>query len=101
MLSRNSLTDIMEKPARSSRRKEEARQIEFIRIGQALKLETIVKVAILFSLNRSDSIAFREMRLRVWLRLDYTDERRGSRTASSPACPLTSCAAIHGAKILL
>lgn len=28
---------------RSSRRREEARQVEFVRVGQALKLDTIVK----------------------------------------------------------
>jgi len=44
MLGRNSITDLIVEPSRSSRRKEEARQIEFVRIGQSLKLETIVKV---------------------------------------------------------
>lgn len=40
---RRTFSDVLADPSRSSRRREEARQVEFVRIGQALKLETIVK----------------------------------------------------------
>lgn len=47
MLNRRAFSDVLpDAPTRSSgssRRKEEARQVEFVRIGQALKLDTIVK----------------------------------------------------------
>ncbi|XP_014288553.3 GTPase-activating Rap/Ran-GAP domain-like protein 3 isoform X2 [Halyomorpha halys] len=43
MLNRRAFSDVLPDPPRGSRRKEEARQVEFVRIGQALKLETIVK----------------------------------------------------------
>jgi len=43
MLNRRAFSDVLPDPPRSSRRKEEARQVEFVRIGQALKLDTIVK----------------------------------------------------------
>lgn len=43
MLNRRAFSDVLPDAPRGSRRKEEARQVEFVRIGQALKLETIVK----------------------------------------------------------
>lgn len=43
MLNRRAFSDVLPDPPRGSRRKEEARQVEFVRIGQALKLDTIVK----------------------------------------------------------
>jgi hypothetical protein len=46
MLNRRAFSDVLgEAPGRgsSSRRREEARQVEFVRIGQALKLDTIVR----------------------------------------------------------
>ncbi|XP_037792024.1 GTPase-activating Rap/Ran-GAP domain-like protein 3 [Penaeus monodon] len=43
MLNRRAFSDVLPDPPRSSRRKEEARQVEFVRFGQALKLDTIVK----------------------------------------------------------
>lgn len=43
MLNRRTLSDVLSDPPRGSRRREEARQVEFVRIGQALKLDTIVK----------------------------------------------------------
>ncbi|XP_065303017.1 GTPase-activating Rap/Ran-GAP domain-like protein 3 isoform X2 [Dermacentor albipictus] len=43
MLNRRAFSDVLPETPRGSRRKEEARQVEFVRIGQALKLDTIVK----------------------------------------------------------
>ncbi|XP_076359902.1 GTPase-activating Rap/Ran-GAP domain-like protein 3 isoform X2 [Tachypleus tridentatus] len=43
MLNRRAFSDVLPEASRGSRRKEEARQVEFVRIGQALKLDTIVK----------------------------------------------------------
>ncbi|XP_048845119.1 GTPase-activating Rap/Ran-GAP domain-like protein 3 isoform X4 [Brienomyrus brachyistius] len=43
MLNRRSLSDVLPESPRSARKKEEARQAEFVRIGQALKLKTIVQ----------------------------------------------------------
>ncbi|XP_022237896.1 GTPase-activating Rap/Ran-GAP domain-like protein 3 [Limulus polyphemus] len=43
MLNRRAFSDVLPEAPRGSRRKEEARQVEFVRIGQALKLDTIVK----------------------------------------------------------
>ncbi|KAG8234166.1 hypothetical protein J437_LFUL013468, partial [Ladona fulva] len=44
MMGRRAFSDVLSEGARSSRRKEEARrQVELVRIGQALKLESIVK----------------------------------------------------------
>ncbi|KAJ8877990.1 hypothetical protein PR048_022453 [Dryococelus australis] len=43
MLNRRAFSDVLPDAPRGSRRKEEARQVEFVRIGQALKLDTIVK----------------------------------------------------------
>ncbi|XP_022244484.1 GTPase-activating Rap/Ran-GAP domain-like protein 3 [Limulus polyphemus] len=43
MLNRRAFSDVLSEAPRGSRRKEEARQVEFVRIGQALKLDTIVK----------------------------------------------------------
>ncbi|XP_053551903.1 GTPase-activating Rap/Ran-GAP domain-like protein 3, partial [Bombina bombina] len=43
MLNRRSLSDVLPESPRSARKKEEARQAEFVRIGQALKLKTIVR----------------------------------------------------------
>nr|XP_018899479.1 PREDICTED: GTPase-activating Rap/Ran-GAP domain-like protein 3 isoform X2 [Bemisia tabaci] len=43
MLNRRAFSDVLPDPPKTSRRKEEARQVEFVRIGQALKLDTIVK----------------------------------------------------------
>ncbi|XP_066112248.1 GTPase-activating Rap/Ran-GAP domain-like protein 3 isoform X2 [Saccopteryx bilineata] len=44
MLNRRSFSDVLPESPRSARKKEEARQAEFVRIGQALKLKSIVKV---------------------------------------------------------
>ncbi|XP_067126420.1 GTPase-activating Rap/Ran-GAP domain-like protein 3 isoform X3 [Centruroides vittatus] len=43
MLNRRAFSDVLPEAPKGSRRKEEARQVEFVRIGQALKLDTIVK----------------------------------------------------------
>ncbi|CAG0891262.1 unnamed protein product [Cyprideis torosa] len=43
MLSRRALSDVVEAPQRIIRRKEEARRVDFVRIGQAMKLDTIVR----------------------------------------------------------
>uniref|UniRef100_A0A8B9JFF3 GTPase-activating Rap/Ran-GAP domain-like protein 3 n=1 Tax=Astyanax mexicanus TaxID=7994 RepID=A0A8B9JFF3_ASTMX len=43
MLNRRSFSDVLPESPKSARKKEEARQAEFVRIGQALKLKTIVK----------------------------------------------------------
>ncbi|XP_015903214.1 GTPase-activating Rap/Ran-GAP domain-like protein 3 isoform X3 [Parasteatoda tepidariorum] len=43
MLNRRAFSDVLSDASKTSRRKEEARQVEFVRIGQALKLDTIVK----------------------------------------------------------
>ncbi|XP_076316326.1 GTPase-activating Rap/Ran-GAP domain-like protein 3 [Tachypleus tridentatus] len=43
MLNRRAFSDVLPEAPRGSRRKEEARQVEFVRIGQALKLDTIAK----------------------------------------------------------
>uniref|UniRef100_A0A8C9RLT2 GTPase-activating Rap/Ran-GAP domain-like protein 3 n=1 Tax=Scleropages formosus TaxID=113540 RepID=A0A8C9RLT2_SCLFO len=43
MLNRRSFSDVLPESPRSARKKEEARQAEFVRIGQALKLKTIVR----------------------------------------------------------
>ncbi|KAH7931720.1 hypothetical protein HPB51_029748 [Rhipicephalus microplus] len=43
MLNRRAFSDVLPETPKGSRRKEEARQVEFVRIGQALKLDTIVK----------------------------------------------------------
>ncbi|KAF6203788.1 hypothetical protein GE061_002123 [Apolygus lucorum] len=43
MLNRRAFSDVLPEAPRGGRRKEEARQVEFVRTGQALKLETIVK----------------------------------------------------------
>lgn len=43
MLNRRAFSDVLSEASKTSRRKEEARQVEFVRIGQALKLDTIVK----------------------------------------------------------
>lgn len=37
------MSEVLPEGGRSSRRREEARQVEFVRVGQALKLDTIVK----------------------------------------------------------
>ena len=42
-LQRRALGEVLPEGGRSSRRREEARQVEFVRVGQALKLDTIVK----------------------------------------------------------
>ncbi|CAM1314470.1 GARNL3 (predicted) [Pycnogonum litorale] len=43
MLNRRAFSDVLPESSRGSRRKEGARQVEFVRIGQVLKLDTIVK----------------------------------------------------------
>nr|XP_048679405.1 GTPase-activating Rap/Ran-GAP domain-like protein 3 isoform X4 [Caretta caretta] len=43
MLNRRSFSDVLPESPRSARKKEEARQAEFVRLGQALKLKTIVR----------------------------------------------------------
>ncbi|XP_071008400.1 GTPase-activating Rap/Ran-GAP domain-like protein 3 isoform X1 [Oncorhynchus clarkii lewisi] len=43
MLNRRSFSDVLPESPKSARKKEEARQAEFVRIGQALKLKTIVR----------------------------------------------------------
>ncbi|XP_060107109.1 GTPase-activating Rap/Ran-GAP domain-like protein 3 isoform X4 [Heteronotia binoei] len=43
MLNRRSFSDVLPESPKSARKKEEARQAEFVRLGQALKLKTIVK----------------------------------------------------------
>ncbi|GAB6031593.1 hypothetical protein CHUAL_009358 [Chamberlinius hualienensis] len=43
MLNRRAFSDVFPEAPRGNRRKEEARQVEFVRFGQALKLDTIVK----------------------------------------------------------
>lgn len=43
MLNRRAFSDVLAETPRHSRVKEDARQIEFVRIGQALKLEAIVR----------------------------------------------------------
>ncbi|XP_018088086.1 GTPase-activating Rap/Ran-GAP domain-like protein 3 isoform X2 [Xenopus laevis] len=43
MLNRRSFSDVLPESPKSARKKEEARQAEFARIGQALKLKTIVR----------------------------------------------------------
>ncbi|XP_078475206.1 GTPase-activating Rap/Ran-GAP domain-like protein 3 [Lampetra planeri] len=43
MLNRRSLSDVLPESPRSARKKEEARRAEFVRVGQALKLKTIVR----------------------------------------------------------
>lgn len=37
------MSEVLPEGGRGSRRREEARQVEFVRVGQALKLDTIVK----------------------------------------------------------
>ncbi|XP_037014204.2 GTPase-activating Rap/Ran-GAP domain-like protein 3 isoform X3 [Artibeus jamaicensis] len=44
MLNRRSFSDVLPESPKSARKKEEARQAEFVRIGQALKLKSIVRV---------------------------------------------------------
>ncbi|KAH0615511.1 hypothetical protein JD844_004861 [Phrynosoma platyrhinos] len=43
MLNRRSFSDVLPESPKSARKKEEARQAEFVRLGQALKLKTIVR----------------------------------------------------------
>ncbi|NXX97613.1 GARL3 protein, partial [Centropus bengalensis] len=43
MLNRRSFSDVLPESPKSTRKKEEARQAEFVRLGQALKLKTSVK----------------------------------------------------------
>lgn len=43
MLNRRAFSDVLAETPRHSRLKEDSRQIEFVRIGQALKLEAIVR----------------------------------------------------------
>ncbi|NXC18777.1 GARL3 protein, partial [Corythaeola cristata] len=43
MLNRRSFSDVLPESPKSTRKKEEARQAEFVRLGQALKLKTAVK----------------------------------------------------------
>ncbi|XP_019396620.1 PREDICTED: GTPase-activating Rap/Ran-GAP domain-like protein 3 isoform X4 [Crocodylus porosus] len=43
MLNRRSFSDVLPESPKSARKKEEARQAEFVRLGQALKLKSIVK----------------------------------------------------------
>uniref|UniRef100_A0A8C6XQH6 GTPase-activating Rap/Ran-GAP domain-like protein 3 n=2 Tax=Elapinae TaxID=42168 RepID=A0A8C6XQH6_NAJNA len=43
MLNRRSFSDVLPESPKSARKKEEARQAEFVRFGQALKLKTIVR----------------------------------------------------------
>lgn len=43
MLNRRAFSDVIAETPRHSRLKEDSRQIEFVRIGQALKLEAIVR----------------------------------------------------------
>lgn len=43
MLNRRAFSDVLAETPRHSRLKEDARQIEFVRIGQALKLEAIMR----------------------------------------------------------
>ncbi|XP_042193199.1 GTPase-activating Rap/Ran-GAP domain-like protein 3 [Callorhinchus milii] len=43
MLNRRSFSDVLPDSPKSTRKKEEARQAEFVRIGQVLKLKTIVR----------------------------------------------------------
>lgn len=42
-LQRRALSEVLPEGGRGHRRREEARQVEFVRVGQALKLDTIVK----------------------------------------------------------
>ena len=44
MLSRRAFSDVIMEPHCALKKKEEARQDEFVRIGQSLKVYTIVKV---------------------------------------------------------
>uniref|UniRef100_A0A8C8VDQ9 GTPase-activating Rap/Ran-GAP domain-like protein 3 n=1 Tax=Pelusios castaneus TaxID=367368 RepID=A0A8C8VDQ9_9SAUR len=43
MLNRRSFSDVLPESPKSARKKEEARQAEFVRLGQALKLKSIVR----------------------------------------------------------
>lgn len=43
MLNRRAFSDVISETPRHSRLKEDSRQIEFVRIGQALKLDAIVR----------------------------------------------------------
>lgn len=43
MLNRRAFSEVLYEQPRTTRLKEDARQVEFVRIGQALKLEAIVK----------------------------------------------------------
>ncbi|XP_022249773.1 GTPase-activating Rap/Ran-GAP domain-like protein 3 isoform X2 [Limulus polyphemus] len=43
MLNRRAFSDVLPETSRGSRRKEKARQVEFVRFGQMLRLDTIVK----------------------------------------------------------
>lgn len=43
MLNRRAFSDVIAETPRHSRLKEDSRQIEFVRVGQALKLEAIVR----------------------------------------------------------
>ncbi|XP_048199200.1 GTPase-activating Rap/Ran-GAP domain-like protein 3 isoform X3 [Perognathus longimembris pacificus] len=43
MLNRRSFSDVLPESPKSARKKEEARQAEFVRVGQALKLKSIVR----------------------------------------------------------
>lgn len=43
MLNRRAFSEVLYDAPRASRLKEDARQVEFVRIGQALKLEAIVR----------------------------------------------------------
>ncbi|KAI0231031.1 GTPase-activating Rap/Ran-GAP domain-like protein 3 [Lamellibrachia satsuma] len=43
MLNRRAFSDLIPENVHGSRRKEEARQLEFVRVGQSLKLKTILK----------------------------------------------------------
>lgn len=43
MLNRRAFSEVLYDAPRTSRLKEDARQVEFVRIGQALKLEAIVR----------------------------------------------------------
>lgn len=43
MLNRRAFSEVLNDAPRTSKLKEDARQVEFVRIGQALKLEAIVR----------------------------------------------------------
>ena len=60
----------MPEAGRGSRRREEARQVEFVRVGQALKLDTIVKGDAPTSLASTG--LFRRSVSSAWLQLNIS-----------------------------